>query len=76
MLNVLAENLYATGRLAEAAAAAGQVEQAYAASETPVPPKSLHANWRLLVLIAEARGDTAAAAQWQEKADTLDGETP
>lgn len=75
MLNVLAENLHATGKLGEAQTAASVVEQAYAVSETPVSPKSLHANWRLLALIAEARGDVAAAAHWREKMEALDAET-
>jgi serine/threonine-protein kinase len=70
--NGYAENLLATGNLAEAEAQARAAEAAFAASSSPVSPKSLDANFRVLASIYEQIGRTDLVQIYRGKLEALE----
>lgn len=69
--NILARNLLAAGRLAEAEHHALEVKRRYDGSATPVQPSARRNNAELLAEIYEAFGDTARADDFRELAAVL-----
>lgn len=68
MRNILARNLLAAGRLAEAEHHALEVRRRYEALSTPVQPSALRNNAELLAEIYDAFGNGARAGEYRELA--------
>lgn len=69
--NIYADNLLATGNVAEAETQALAAEAAFAASANPVSPKSLEANARVLLAVYQAIGRSDLVAKYQAKVDAF-----